>query len=336
MKILLTSVGRRSYLVKYFKNVLGEKGEIHVANSTSMSPAFTYADYSVVTPLIYDKEYINFLKLYCVKNEINAIISLFDIDLFVLARHKQDFLDLCVKIIVSEPQVIEICNDKWKTYNFLKKSGFYTPKTFLNVEESLDYIDKKIIQYPLILKPRWGMGSIAIYEAENENELRLFYEKIGRQIKGTYLKYESNYTIGNNVIIQEKLNGQEYGMDVINNLEGIYQTSIVKKKFTMRAGETDCAMVVREDNLEKCGEKLSKLLRHIGNLDVDIFYDGKKIYILEMNARFGGGYPFSHAAGIDLPRAIVAWLDNRKCKKEWLSVEKQVIAHKDIQITKLL
>ena len=30
MNILLTSVGRRSYLVKYFKEAVGQNGEIHV------------------------------------------------------------------------------------------------------------------------------------------------------------------------------------------------------------------------------------------------------------------------------------------------------------------
>ncbi|MGN0028110.1 MAG: carbamoyl phosphate synthase-like protein, partial [Clostridium sp.] len=77
MNILITSVGRRSYLVNYFKEALGEKGEIHVANSSSVSPAFQYADKSVVTPLIYDDNYIPFLKKYCIENNIDAIISLF-------------------------------------------------------------------------------------------------------------------------------------------------------------------------------------------------------------------------------------------------------------------
>ena len=56
MNILFTSVGRRSYLVQYFKGVLGDSGEVHVANSSPVSPAFLVADKSVVTPLIYDSK----------------------------------------------------------------------------------------------------------------------------------------------------------------------------------------------------------------------------------------------------------------------------------------
>ena len=54
-----------------------------------------------------------------------------------------------------------------------------------------------------------------------------------------------------------------------------------------------------------------------------------------MNARFGGGYPFSHIAGVNLPKAVIAWLNNEKCKKEWLEAKYSVVAHKDIKIAQL-
>ena len=73
MNILLTSIGRRSYLVKYFKEALKGNGEVHVSNSNAITPAFIYADKSTVTPLIYENEYIPFLLNYCVKNNIPVI-----------------------------------------------------------------------------------------------------------------------------------------------------------------------------------------------------------------------------------------------------------------------
>ncbi len=335
LHILLTSVGRRGYLVKYFKDALGDGGKIYAANSIKCS-AFVYADQTVITPLIYDEKYIKFLKDYCIDNNINAIISLFDIDLLMLAKHKKEFVDIGVTVIVSSEKVIEICNDKWKTYKFLKSKGFYTPDTYINVDEALKSIAYGTLQYPIVLKPRWGMGSIAVYTVENDLELRVLYEKVENQIKDTYLKFESDSTMGNNVLIQEKVRGQEYGMDIINDLKGEFQINVVKKKYAMRSGETDCAITVQDRGLEKYGEKISTLLKHIGNLDVDIIYDGEKSYILDMNARFGGGYPFTHAAGVDLPRAIIAWLNNDKCNEEWLKVKYNVFAYKDISITKEL
>ena len=335
MNILFTSVGRRSYLIEYFKEVLGEEGQVHAANSSDTSPAFLVADKSVVTPLIYDENYIPFLLEYCKKNQINAIISLFDIDLPILSRNKKQFSEIGVKVIVSEPAVIDVCNDKWKTYLFLNENNFCVPKTFITLYDAVEAIEKNEVTFPLMVKPRWGMGSISIFEAENVEELRVFYEKIKRNIQNTYLKYESATEKDACVLIQEKIHGQEYGLDVINDLNGIYQNTICKKKYAMRSGETDCAITVDNELLNKIGAKLSCIFQHVGNLDVDVFLANDKVYVLEMNARFGGGYPFSHIAGVDLPKAIVTWLNGEKIDKDILLAQKNVMAQKDIQIVRL-
>ena len=330
MNILLTSVGRRSYLVKYFKEALGTSGEVHVSNSTALTPAFAYADKSVVTPLIYSGEYIMFLQKYCAENHIDAIISLFDIDLPILSAHKKLFEDNGTKVIVSDESVINICNDKWEAYHFLINNDFNTPKTYVTLDSAHEALKTQEIQFPVIVKPRWGMGSLAIYEAENEDELRVLYNKTMHSIMNSYLKYESKDNIEQSVLIQEKINGQEYGLDVINNLKGEYQNTIVKKKFAMRSGETDCAETVDNPILKNLGKAISGKLCHVGNLDVDIFVDGKTPYLLEMNARFGGGYPFSHMAGVNLPMAIIKWLRGDEIDKSLLMEQKEVLSHKDI------
>ncbi|MBU3841448.1 MAG: ATP-grasp domain-containing protein [Candidatus Fusobacterium pullicola] len=336
MNILLTSVGRRSYLVEYFKNELKDKGKVYVANSTNQSSAFQYADEYVITPLIYDENYISFLKKYCLEKNISVIISLFDIDLLVLAKNKEEFKKIGVQVIVSEESVIKICNDKWETFLFLKGRKINVPKTYIDLKKVYEELKNENINFPLILKPRWGMGSIGVYEAENIEELEIFYQKIERQIQKTYLKYESIQTIGKNVLIQEKLKGQEYGLDIINDLNGNYITTFVKKKIAMRAGETDCAEVIDSVKLRNCGEDISKALKHIANLDVDLFLVDNKPYILEMNARFGGGYPFSHLAGANLPKAIIEWLENKEVKtEEILNINYGILGQKDIKITRL-
>ena len=130
------------------------------------------------------------------------------------------------------------------------------------------------------------------------------------------------------------MKGSEYGLDIINNLEGDFVNTIVKQKIAMRAGETDCAKVVENDTLYNIGKTISGQLKHIANLDVDVFFNGTDAYVLEMNARFGGGYPFSHLAGVDLPKAIVAWLSKEQPDKEILKATSGVIGYKDLSMVK--
>ncbi|MBQ8921274.1 MAG: ATP-grasp domain-containing protein [Oscillospiraceae bacterium] len=335
LNLLFTSVGRRSYLVEYFRAAMGGKGKICVANSSEKSPAFLVADEAVVTPLIYDDNYIPFLLDYCKKNQIDAIISLFDIDLPILSQNKAKFAEIGTKIVVSEPEAIHRCNDKWVTYQDLLQNGFHVPKTFLSPEEALDAVKSGSISFPLMVKPRWGMGSIAVFEAENEEELLVFFKKVRNSIMQTYLKYESKQTLDACVLIQEKIKGQEYGLDIINDLSGNYVNTICKMKYAMRSGETDCAVTVDDPALRAVGESLSKYMKHIANLDVDIFKTEDQIYVLEMNARFGGGYPFSHVAGVNLPLAIVKWLRGEEVDAEILQPKIGIMAQKDIRMTVL-
>lgn len=335
MNILLTSVGRRSYLVKYFKKALGKNGQVHVANSSPMTPAFSYADMSTVTPLIYDDNYIPFLMDYCIQHKINAIISLFDVDLFILASNKKLFEKNGVQVCISDKNVINTCNDKWETYNFLINNEFNVPKTYITLKHAIEAINIKEITFPIIIKPRWGMGSIGIFEAENQEELEILYKKVISNIKDSYLKYESNKNLEKSVIIQQKLCGQEYGLDVINDLSGKYCNTIPKIKYAMRSGETDCAEVVESRLLKRLGEQLGEKLKHVGNLDVDVFVYNQKAYVLEMNARFGGGYPFSHMAGVNLPKAIVHWLNNENIDLDLLKEKVGVRSCKDINLVRL-
>jgi carbamoylphosphate synthase large subunit/ribosomal protein S18 acetylase RimI-like enzyme len=336
MNILLTSVGRRSYLVKYFKQALEGHGEVHVSNSTELTPAFSRADKSTVTPLIYDKNYIPYLLNYCKVNRINAIISLFDVDLPVLSRNKKLFNEVGVQVVVSDKLVIDICNDKYRTYEFLTRNGFNAPKTYISLDEALNAIKLGEIKYPIIIKPRWGMGSIGVYEVLNEDELNVLYNKTLSSIKNSYLKYESQENLDESVIIQEKLLGQEYGLDIINDIDGKYQNTVVKIKHSMRSGETDCAETVDSPTLKKLGKSVSYKLNHIGNLDVDVFMSNDIPYILEMNARFGGGYPFSHMAGVNLPLAIIQWLKGQEVDSSLMEEEIGVLSHKDIGIQKII
>lgn len=322
-------------MVEYFQKALNGTGKVHVANSTDISPTFHIADQTVVTPLIYDEKYISFLKKYCVDNKIDAIIPLFDVDLPILAANKKTFEKIGTTLVVSDCSTVEVCNDKWKMYQFLKNEGINTPKTFLSIEKTLNSIASGEISYPVMIKPRFGMGSIAVFEAENEDELKVFERKARKAIFKSYLKYESSTDIENSILFQEKLEGKEFGLDIIDDLQGKYITTIAKMKYSMRSGETDCAVTVENPELLDLGCRLAKSLGHIANLDADVFFSHGKYYVLELNARFGGGYPFSHMAGVDLPRAIVKWLCGEPVSMEILTARINVMSHKDIGLVRV-
>ena len=331
MNLLFTSAGRRGYVLRYFKEELDGSGTVHAANSKEINSAFLDADCTTITPLIHDREYISYLLDYCQKKQIKAIIPLFDLDVPVIAMHRDEFLKIGVTLVNSPIEVAKICNDKWKTYLFLKKNGFRVPQTFTKLEKAKEAIHQGELTFPIVLKPRFGMGSIGLYMAENIDELSVLYTITCRDIQRTYLKYESKGPRDGLVLMQQMLSGQEYGLDVVNDLKGAYAATFVKKKIAMRAGETDVAMTVDSQSLSDLGQKLSLSLCHYANLDVDVFLVEGKPYVLEMNARIGGGYPFSHIAGANLPRAVISWINGQIAEPSCFALRPGVIGLKTLQ-----
>ncbi|MDD4159788.1 MAG: ATP-grasp domain-containing protein [Synergistaceae bacterium] len=328
MNLLLTSVGSAVCLLRYFKKALDGIGCLHAAVSSSKSPVFQFADVSIVSPKPHEENYIAFLLNYCTENQIEALIPFSDADLRPLSLNKSLFERAGIKVLVSDIDTVSICCDKWQTYGFCLKNDIRTPKTYLSVEDALYDIEKNIISFPLIVKPRWGHGSLYIFEADDEDELLTFFKKTRKNIMSSDLRYETDGPNDNNVLIQQKLDVQEYGMDVINDLNANYRNSIVKIKYSMRSGSTECGEVIDSDILKKLGSFLSGRIRHIGNLDVDLFMEGDTPYLLEMNPRFGGGYYFSHLAGADLPLAIVKWIKKESVAQEIFKEKYGVISHK--------
>jgi len=305
MNVLITSVGRRSYLVTYFRDALAG-GKVYGVNSDPITPAVPFLDGFSVAPSIYDEKYIPFLLDFCKDNEIGLIVPVFDIDLPILSKNMGKFKDANIFVLVSDLKITEICADKFSLCEFLSKENVSSIKTFVSLSDA-----KKSLNYPIVVKPRSGMGSLETYIAENEDELIVFAKRSERKIRENYLRFESEKFTGDEAIVfQEFISGKEFGLDIISDLEGNFVTTVVKEKLRMRSGETDAAIVLRNENLEFLGEKvhiaLSKLGKVRGNVDVDVIVRNDVPYVIDVNARFGGGYPFTHEAGIDEVSAIVS------------------------------
>ena len=312
LNLLFTCAGRRNYLINYFKEAIKGQGKIFAADMSDTAPAMVDADVAIIVPSIYDINYIPSLKTIVNTHNIDAIISLNDLELPILSKHKAELESTGVKVIVSNENVIDIAFDKIKTFNFIQDIGLQTPLTYTTLNAVKNAIVEGKLNYPLVVKPRWGSASIGIDFPETEAELDLAFELQHIKLKKSILNTASEQDSDNAILIQEKMDGQEYGLDIVNDFEGNYFGTFVRKKLNMRSGETDKAISVIDDRFDTLGKIVSENLKHIGNLDCDVFVANNKLYLLELNPRFGGGYPFSHEAGVDTCATYIEWIKGNK------------------------
>lgn len=317
MNILLTSAGRRSYIVDYFKKCVGI--EKVFASNSEYSIALQRSDGYFISPLIYSEDYIPSIIDFCKKNDIKVVISLFDIDLLVLAKNSHIFSGAGIELILAPSDFVEICNDKFKTYEFLKQIGVSTPKTYKTLSETEEALSKGEISYPILIKPRWGMASMGIYKVYDDSELKILSKRCERDIFNSYLKYESHLTSAEPVIYQEMLLGEEYGIDALNDLNGEFIACFPKQKVTMRSGETDLGKTADPTPFIETARTISENSGHHGILSIDCFKNETGIHVIEMNCRISGHYPLSYLAGFNYPQIIADWLNNKPLNSDNLN-----------------
>jgi len=286
--VLFTCIGRRVSLLESFRRAAKQlkiNASLLGTDTTELSPALQLCDqrFSVkpTTHAGYIKQILSIVKA----NKVNLLVPTVDLDLKRLAQNKSKFATLGCRVLVSNPEVIDICQDKRKTYRFLVKNGFDTALT-MSVRSALS---KKNIEWPCFLKPWDGYAGRGNAVVNNRKEL-LFYAK---SIPNT--------------ICQELVEGTEYTCDVYVDFGMKVRCVVPRKRIEVRAGEVSKGQVAKNARImSEATTLVEKLGAGPGVITLQLFLTGDgKIKYIEINPRFGGGAPLSIKAGADFPKWIL-------------------------------
>ena len=321
MNVMLTCAGRRCHTISAFKSAMRDGGRVLACDSSPDAPALQEADRAFVVPRVEEDGYIEALLRICAEHQVGLLVPAFEIELPLLAAHRARFAAVGTLPLVSSKTVIDTCYDKLESARFLTGCGLPAPRTFDTLAAARDALARGDLTFPLVVKPRWGVSSIGTEFPEDEEELELAYRLVKKRLARTFLADISATDPEHCILIQEQLSGTEYGLDVVNDLAGRHVVTFAKRKLRMWAGQTDRAETVHDDSLAQLGRRIGENLGHIGVLDCDVFVTAGGCHVIDMNPRFGGGYPFSHVAGADLPAALMAWADGEAADPGWLTIE---------------
>ncbi|MBQ2968296.1 MAG: ATP-grasp domain-containing protein [Clostridia bacterium] len=282
MNILILSAGTRDKVVQYFKRTVGNNGKVVATDMTNLAPAVHEADKFYQVPRMTEDGYIDIIFDICKKEEIDAVLTLIDPELSLLAQHKDKFKELGVTVVGSSYELCEMSLNKWDMYVWLRDNGYNCAKSYIDKEEFFKEVEAGKAKYPVFVKPICGSASITISKV---------YDK--ETVENLFAHHEG-------LMIQEFMDGQEIGADVyIDMLSGEIVSIFTKKKLLMRAGETDKAVSFKDEKLFALIEDFVKKAGYSGQIDIDVFDVDGAYYISEVNPRFGGGYPHAYESGCD-------------------------------------
>ena len=294
--ILITSAGRRVSLVKAFKNELIKvypKGKVYVTDlAPHLSAAAQVADGAFSTPLVNSEDYINILLNLCLTHNINLVVPTIDDDLLILAKIKTLFSKKGINVIVSDEQFVNFCNHKIKTHQLFKS---------LNVDVAKIY-NKDNYKIPLYIKPVNGSSSINNYTITNSNQISKHHLETDSLQFFEYLDHEVY---------------DEYTCDLYYDRNGNLKCGVPRLRIETRAGEVSKSVTKKEVVKDFVDKNFSKLEGARGCVTVQLFHDSHKNLFkgIEINPRFGGGFPLSYLAGANYPKWILQeYIFNKEIK----------------------
>jgi carbamoyl-phosphate synthase large subunit len=288
LTILFTCIGRRVSLLNSFRRA-GRQLKIGLSvlgtDTTKLSSAMQLCDKCFPVKPTKHADYIKQLLSIVGSNNVKLLIPTVDLDLKLLAKNRPKFAAAGCCVLVSTPDVVDICQDKRKTFRFLIKNGFDTPITM----SPRDALSKNKLNWPCFLKPWDGYASRGTAIVHNREEL-LFYSK---RVP--------------NCIVQEFVKGTEHTCDVYVDFGMKVRCVVPRKRIEVRAGEVSKGQIVKHPHIMSEAVRLVELLgAGPGIITLQLFLtDDGKIKFVEINPRFGGGAPLSIKAGANFPKWIL-------------------------------
>jgi carbamoyl-phosphate synthase large subunit len=303
--VLILSAGRRVALVRAFQVELKKKfpsSKVYTAEANpEWSSACRVSDEFFTIPRVDNENYINSILELCIKKEIKIVIPTIDTELLVLSDSKELFLLNNIQIVISDFDLISKCRDKRQTNILFKDLKINIPSA----------IDKKNPSFPLFIKPYDGSLSKDLYLINCHEELN---DSLLNNPKLMFMEY----------INPKDFN--EYTIDAYYDKNSNLSCLVPRRRIEVRGGEISKGKTEKLNFYNILKDKLGFIKGAKGCLTIQ-FFIGKvteEIIGIEINPRFGGGFPLSYASGANYPKYIILeylmnepitfndnWIENR-------------------------
>lgn len=204
------------------------------------------------------------------KYNISIIIPFVDPSISIAAELQSIINNIFIP--VSKKKICDLFYDKIKSHDWLINNNFPVPEI--------------TSELPVIAKPRHGSASQGIVIIKKEREK----------------KYNINCFNGDNYLVQKYIDGEEYTVDAYISRSNDILTIVPRKRLSVTSGEVTKAVTVRDNEIIKLSEQIINKAKLIGAINIQYILDSNtsKLYIMEINPRFGGGVILSIEAGADI------------------------------------
>lgn len=280
-------------LLECMRDALKGAGRIGIIDCSRTAPAAHLVDGAWVVPPCKSPLFVDEVLDLCVREHVSVLIPTIDPELPVYASARKRFDLAGTSVCISSVDTVRIGSDKVATHEWLSRHGFPT----VQQSSPADVLRAKSEWgLPLITKPRNGSASIGVRLVTSWRELELL-EAADRDY-----------------VVEEKAAGNEFTINVYVSRSGECVCAVPHWRIEVRAGEVSKGITVKDPKLMSLGRCIAESLPGAyGPMNIQCFMDDSGgMKVIEINPRFGGGYPLAHKAGAPFAAWIIDELEGCK------------------------
>ena len=284
--ILITSAGKRVALVRYFKETLSRffpDAKVFITDmNPEMAPVSYVCDGAFKVPRVTSSEYPEVLLKICDENRVGMVVPTIDTELLLLSGLKQEFAERGINVIVSDGLFVSMCRDKRNTGEFFESHDIRVPRK----------VDKYNPTFPLFAKPYDGSLSTNLHYIKTADEMT---KEILDDPKLLFMEYI------------DKSVYKEYTVDMYYGRDNHVKCIVPRERIEIRAGEINKGRTAKNEILKYLRTKLEYIEGCVGCICIQLFFhpETKDMVGIEVNPRFGGGYPLSYMCGGNYPELLI-------------------------------
>lgn len=273
-------------MLKDFRKSMDEGDRIIATDLSNLAPALYVADAHYLVPRIDDLTYLDTILDICRKEKINAVTTLIDPEIELLAKNRACFEEIGIEVLAPYTETAELCFDKFKMYQYLTAHGVPTPDTWGDYASAMAAVESGSLAFPVFVKPRTGSGSVGARKVQNAETLKALCEA------------------DPSLIIQRLMTGDLDADVYIDTISHKAVSAFSKRKLETKIGGASKTISFKDEKLFDFIRRITDLLKFNGPVDMDFFYQDGTYYLSEVNPRFGGAYLHAYGAGVDFIKLI--------------------------------